>query len=88
MPKRKRIGRRKGAPSLRRFVGSRRAELRQGVGVGVGGSGGVGCPGGGNLEVVGVIGAKKAEPLLHAMNDGVAEGHGEDLGDGAELGYV
>ena len=49
---------------------------------------GVGCPGGGNLEVVGVIGAKKAEPLLHAMNDGVAEGHGEDLGDGAELGYV
>ena len=50
---------------------------------------GVGCPGGGNLEVVVCgIGAKKAEPLLHAMNDGVAEGHGEDLGDGAELGYV
>ena len=46
---------------------------------------GVGSPGGGNLEVVGVIGAKKAEPLLHAMNDGVAEGHGEDLGDGAEV---
>lgn len=49
---------------------------------------GIGIPVWRNLEIVGSFRAQEAKPLFHAMDDGVAEGHREDLGGATEFRNV